>query len=206
MIIDDLLKFVNDYELFIFDINGVLDNNHNAKIQMLKSNFPEMSLDLIKSVNIDMERAYESNQSGGTATHISQALKDNQIQVDDVEAKRLADDYFNLNRVNPDLITFLNNLAETKKVCLYTALSRSKVEFITSLHPLSKKIMIFAREDQIESKPSIRNLKEILRLSDVTTDKAILFGDNVSVDIMPANLIGIKSILVSNYVDDVIKL
>ena len=206
MIIDNILKFANNYDLFIFDINGVLDNNHNAKVETLKKHFPGMSDLDISTTNVDMERAYESNKSSSTSSHIASALADNGIVVDSDKADLLASTYFDLNRVKPNVVDCLNKLAETKTVCLYTALSRPKVKFITNLHPLSEKIMIFAKEDQLESKPSIRNLQKILKLTNISPNRAILFGDNIAVDIMPANLLGIKAVLVSNYVDEVIKL
>jgi predicted HAD superfamily phosphohydrolase YqeG len=153
-----------------------------------------------------MERAYESNKSNGTDYHISQALAANGITISESDSIRLANNYFNLNRIKPEIIKFLNELADRKKVYLYTSLSRAKVDFIASLHPLSPNIMIFAREEQIESKPSIRNLQKIMRHADTSPERSILFGDNIAVDIMPAKLCGIKSVLVSNYVDDFIKL
>lgn len=206
MIIDYILKFATSYDLFIFDINGVLDNNHDAKVETMRKYFPEISDTDISNINIDMERAYESNKSSSTSSHISSALADNGIIIDKEKSELLADSYFNLNRIKTSVIDGLNKLAETKKVYLYTALSRQKVKFITSLQTLSDKIIIFAKEDQIESKPSIRNLQQILKQTKIAPEKTILFGDNVAVDLMPANLLGIKSILASNYVDDVIKL
>jgi len=206
MLVDILKQYCAGYDLVIFDINGVLDNNHDAKVAMLSAEFPEMSDLLISKVNIDMERAYEKSQSGSTASHIQIALGDNGIVIDDAKANVLSNTYYDLNRIHPELIDFLNELSQVKKVCLYTSLSREKVDFITSRGTLSPDILFFSREEQVESKPSIRNLERILDITGVPADKAILFGDNVAVDIMPAHLLGIKSILTSNYVDGFIKL
>jgi len=206
MIIDYFMKYASHYDLLIFDINGVLDNNHDAKIKMLSDAFPDLSTTQIAEINVGMERAYEKNKSSSTASHIMSACADNGIVIDDGKAEELANRYYELNRIKPEVIQFLNKLSETNKVCLYTSLSRQKVDFITSRYPLSSKVVVFAREDQVESKPSIRNLEIILHKLDIPVEKAILFGDNVAVDIMPAHLLGIKSVLVSNYVDGVIKL
>ena len=206
MIIDYFMKYASHYDLLIFDINGVLDNNHDAKIKMLSDAFPDLSTTQIAEINVGMERAYEKNKSSSTASHIMSACADNNLAIDDKKAEELANRYYELNRIKPEVIQFLNKLSETNKVCLYTSLSRQKVDFITSRYPLSSKVVVFAREDQVESKPSIRNLEIILHKLDVPVGKAVLFGDNVAVDIMPAHLLGIKSVLVSNYVDGVIKL
>ena len=206
MIIDDFMKYARLYDLLIFDINGVLDNNHDAKEATLHDAFPELNQLQISKINVDMERAYEHNKSDSTSSHIMSALKDNDISVLDEEAKVLEQRYYDLNRIKPEIIQCLNNLTKTNKVCLYTSLSKPKVEYIASLASLSPNIMIFSREEQIESKPSIRNLEKILELNNTTADRAVLFGDNVAVDIMPAHLLGIKAVLVSNYVDDIIKL
>lgn len=206
MIIDDFMKYASHYDLLIFDINGVLDNNHNAKVKMLSDAFPDLSTSQIAEINVGMERAYEKSKSSSTASHIASACADSNIAIDDYKAEKLSNRYYELNRIKPEVIQFLNKLSETNKVCLYTSLSRQKVDSITSRHPLSSKVFVFAREDQVESKPSIKNLESILHKLDTTVEKAVLFGDNVAVDIMPAHLLGIKTVLVSNYVDDVIKL
>ena len=190
----------------IFDINGVLDNNHYAKVKTLSDAFPNLSELQISKINVSMERAYEHNKSDSTSTHILSACADNGIVITDNKACLLEKNYFEVNRINVEIIEFLNRLSITNKVCLYTSLSRKKVDYITNLHPLSSNILIFARENQIESKPSICNLEKILKITQINADKAVLFGDNVAIDIMPARLLGIKAVLVSNYVDDVIKL
>lgn len=206
MIIDDFLQYASHYDLLIFDINGVLDNNHIAKVKALSEAFPKLSDLQISKINVGMERAYEKSKSSSTASHIAAAFMDNGIVIDNDKAEELANRYYDLNRINPGIINFLNTLSETKKVCLYTSLSRAKVDYITSKQPLSPNILVFAREEQVESKPSISNLEAILRITSTPIDRAVLFGDNVAVDIMPAHLLGIKAVLVSNYVDAVIKL
>lgn len=183
-----------------------MDNNHDAKVKALSEAFPELSDLQISKINVGMERAYEKSKSSSTASHIAAALADNGITIDQDKAEELANRYFDLNRIKPEVIKFLNKLSETKKVCLYTSLSKAKVDFITSRCPLSSNILVFAREEQVESKPSISNLEAILRITNTPIDRAVLFGDNVAVDIMPAHLLGIKSVLVSNYVNAVIKL
>ena len=45
-----------------------------------------------------------------------------------------------------------------------------------------------------------------MHITNIPAERAVLFGDNVAVDIMPAHLLGIKAVLVSNYVDALIKL
>ncbi|MBR5904763.1 MAG: HAD family hydrolase [Alphaproteobacteria bacterium] len=206
MIIDDFMKYASHYDVLIFDINGVLDNNHDAKVKMLSDAFPDLSKLQVAEINVGMERAYEKSKNSSTASHIASACAGNGIVIDDSKAEELSKKYYELNRIKPEIIKFLNKLSETNKVCLYTSLSREKVDSITSRYPLSSKVVVFAREDQVESKPSIRNLEIILQKLDVPVEKAILFGDNVAVDIMPAHLLGIKTVLVSNYVDDVVKL
>ena len=206
MIIDNFTQYASCYDLFIFDINGVLDNNHEAKVRTLSEAFPALSDLQISKINIGMERAYEKSKDSPTTSHIVAAFEDNGIVIDSNKAKELANRYYDLNRIKPEIINFLNQLSETKKVCLYTSLSKAKVDYITSRRPLSSNILVFAREEQVESKPSISNLETILRITNTPINRAVLFGDNVAVDIMPAHLLGIKAVLVSNYVDAVIKL
>lgn len=206
MIIDNFTQYASCYDLFIFDINGVLDNNHEAKVRTLSEAFPALSDLQISKINIGMERAYEKSKDSPTTSHIVAAFEDNGIVIDSNKAKELANRYYDLNRIKPEIINFLNQLSETKKVCLYTSLSKAKVDYITSRRPLSSNILVFAREEQVESKPSISNLEAILRITNTPINRAVLFGDNVAVDIMPAHLLGIKAVLVSNYVDAVIKL
>lgn len=206
MIIDDFMQYASHYDLLIFDINGVLDNNHAAKVKALSEAFPKLSDLQISKINVGMERAYEKNKGSSTASHIAAALADNNITINQDKAEELANTYFDLNRIKPEIIEFLNKLSETKKVCLYTSLSKAKVDYITSKHPLSPNILVFAREEQVESKPSISNLEAILHITNIPAERAVLFGDNVAVDIMPAHLLGIKAVLVSNYVDAIIKL
>lgn len=206
MIIDYFMQYASHYDLLIFDINGVLDNNHDAKVKALSEAFPKLSDLQISKINVGMERAYEKSKGSSTASHIAAALADNNITINQDKAEELANTYFDLNRIKPEIIKFLNKLSETKKVCLYTSLSKAKVDYITSKHQLSPNILVFAREEQVESKPSISNLEKILRITNTPIDRTVLFGDNVAVDIMPAHLLGIKAVLVSNYVDAVIKL
>ena len=206
MIIDDIMEYASHYDLLIFDINGVLDNNHNAKVEVLSAAFPQLSDLEISKVNVAMERAYEKSKSSSTASHIADALLDNGISIESAKAEELSAAYYDLNRVNPEIIEMLNSLAQTKKVCLYTSLSKAKVDYITSKGTLSDDVLVFSRDVQLESKPSIRNLEAILEQTGVSADRAVLFGDNVAVDIMPANLLGIKAVLVTNYVDSFIRL
>ena len=165
MIIDNFTQYASCYDLFIFDINGVLDNNHEAKVRTLSEAFPALSDLQISKINIGMERAYEKSKDSPTTSHIVAAFEDNGIVIDSNKAKELANRYYDLNRIKPEIINFLNQLSETKKVCLYTSLSKAKVDYITSRRPLSSNILVFAREEQVESKPSISNLEAILHIN-----------------------------------------
>ena len=111
------MQYASHYDLLIFDINGVLDNNHAAKVKALSEAFPKLSDLQISKINVGMERAYEKNKGSSTASHIAAALADNNITINQDKAEELANTYFDLNRIKPEIIEFLNKLKNSHVFC-----------------------------------------------------------------------------------------
>ncbi|MDD3614304.1 MAG: HAD hydrolase-like protein [Candidatus Pacebacteria bacterium] len=53
-----------------------------------------------------------------------------------------------------------------------------------------------------ENKPSINILKYILKKYSLKPEECLMIGDDVCADLMPAKILGMKTVLISNYVDE----
>lgn len=188
------------YELFIFDVNGVLDDLYGVKEKIIRGITKDENL--TKKIIVAIERLYENNKASDPGEVICNALHLHDIKLDASKVAILRKNYFALNKISEGVLNLLKDLGDKRIVCLYTSLTLKNLK---KLYPFPKwglgKIQLFTQESFIERKPSINNLIKICSANNVKPEKTILFGDNVAVDLMPAKLLGMKTVLVSCYVD-----
>lgn len=89
------------------------------------------------------------------------------------------------------------------KVCIYSRQTKKDIQKFFNKFKININLFdgIYGREDFKEPKPSIKNLEIICRKLKVAPKKAIMIGDNVVVDLMPAKLLGMQTILYSRFID-----
>lgn len=93
------------------------------------------------------------------------------------------------------------------KVCLYSCQTKLAIQGFFNKFKISMDLFdgIYGREDFKEPKPSMENLEIICRKLKIAPNRAIMIGDNVVVDLMPAKLLGMKTVLYSEFVDNLVK-
>ncbi len=202
----DFKKIIEEYvkyELFIFDINGVLDSLLKTKIKLAKVVFWFKTKKEIAEFLCSLERIYEGNKSA-KLQDILQILFKNSKKISKEQCVVFENRYYKENKISNKNIVLLNKLSEFKKVCLYTSLSSNHLNSLFWKLQLSKNIKIYTFESFPETKPSYRNLLHICKENKTKPKDTILFWDNVVVDLMPAKLLWIHTILITPYLDDVI--
>lgn len=89
-------------------------------------------------------------------------------------------------------------------LCIYSSQSVQKIEEVLTRTDISKNLFsgIFGRDSFDEPKPSIKKSpKKICKSFGVHPEEAIMVGDNIAVDLAPAQALGITTILYGRAVD-----
>ncbi len=202
----DLKKFLESntsYQLYIFDVNWVLDNLLETKIKLAK-NILWLKKEEIADFICSLDRIYELNKWTKLHKILSSYFKYNN-KITNEQIKMFESMYYSENIISPYKIEFINELSLYKKVCLYTSLPKIFFEKIIWDNLVNNNIRIYTLESFQELKPSYNNLKTICLENECEPSKSILFWDNVIIDLMPAKLLWIRTVLVTPYLDEVIK-
>jgi FMN phosphatase YigB (HAD superfamily) len=93
------------------------------------------------------------------------------------------------------------------KICIYTNQSRQYVEdFFKKGHlDFTQFIKVYSKDFFKEHKPSIKNLETICHEQDVIFNQTMMIGDDPTQDLLPAYILGMKTILFNPIVTDQIK-
>lgn len=201
-----LQKLRINYDLFIFDVNGVLDNQWECKRMSLSSLFPPNSDSLVDQALVGIDRNYEMNHSLSFKDCLALTLTEMNITPLRIELLQSTIDYYEQNNgFNKDVVVMALEVLKGKKICFYSSLSSSTLEqYFIKANLTSDGIQIYSRDDLPQIKPSINNIQYICQLSQILPKRTVVIGDNIACDLMPAFLLGAKTLLVTPFVNELI--
>jgi len=89
------------------------------------------------------------------------------------------------------------------RVCIYSCQNKTDIQKFFNKFKIDINLfdVIYGKEDLDEPKPSIKNLEVICRKLKIAPNRAVMIGDNVVLDLMPAKLLGMQTILYSKFLD-----
>ncbi len=184
----------NNIKLLIIDFNGVLDDYYERKADFLRDVLGSENKHHLPELLLAIERAYLLDRTATIEQTCEQFFASMDTPLTELQRNRLANNMF-ASQLTDRSRVFLDSL-EVPFV-IYTALSDEQVRRVEGL----EKYQLFTRDQYQEAKPSIANLKFIMRHCSVDPAEVCVVGDGLIDDLMPASLIGAHTILVSPYVN-----
>jgi putative hydrolase of the HAD superfamily len=185
-------------KLFIFDVDGVLINEERILVERRR----ELMRAIAKKYKIGVKEAEELMES--KAKQLSEKKK-HTTTYKFINMGFTRKDFFRaLNRVKPDRLIkpypnckkMLEEVSKKNVAVVYsnTGIKATKrtLKYIKVIKHIRK---IFSSEMFNESKPSVGNLKKILKVMKFKPKDALFIGNSVHKDIMPAKKLGMTTIL-----------
>ncbi len=205
----------------IFDLNGSLDNTDQSIIKAFQStlekHLPGRDTDLRRFAEELMVFFWQADKLAD--------LKYPQWNMADI-IERAVSRWSHFRRVNMDVQQFAKDYGLIRKECLtirpefvvlIKEMPRSVLKFIFSQGNSKRDVLVLLDKVSLaesdfteilvtgsfheENKPSINILKSIMDKYSLDPAGCLLVGDDVFLDIMPAKILGMKTILISEYVD-----
>ncbi|MEO5949480.1 MAG: HAD family hydrolase [Candidatus Saccharimonas sp.] len=182
----------HDIKLFVFDLNGVLDDYYIKKVSFLQNVLMREHEHLLPELWLAIERAYMMDHTATIKSSTEQFLNAKGLFMTEAQRDMLAHDMFSSQLTN-EAKAFLDSL--TIPFVIYTSLSTEQADKAL----VGSDYNLFTRDDYKEMKPSIANLEAIMTRYGATPQETCVVGDGLVDDLMPASLIGVHTILVSPY-------
>ncbi len=193
--------------LIIFDVDGVLEDERIIGVKRSEAVIKEVA----RKNKLSIEEAKQLYCN--TKQKLVKANKTASVDIS-IDLGFTRKDHFRiLDSVNPKGIIKQNPNCELmlKSICnspnnnntilvAYSNSSRASTEKALKVLKIDKYInKLYSSEDFKESKPSINNLKAILKESGVSAKDSIYVGNSYEKDIIPAHTVGIKTILYDQF-------
>lgn len=202
------------WELVIFDFDGPIVNLQEAKSKTMELLNTKLRLGMSEieknMLLVGIERAYKNFRLFDYKEILEVVLKQmadsgylkvEQRQIDNF-SKMFGGLVEKEIKIDSEVIGPMNRLrVRGVKACFYSSQESSYVRKYLRQIPELNRIKVFGRDYFKESKPSILNLLMICQEYSLSPNKVIMVGDNVAVDLLPAKLLGMETILISQHVD-----
>ncbi|HPZ09393.1 MAG TPA: HAD family hydrolase [Candidatus Eremiobacteraeota bacterium] len=191
----------------IFDFSGTLDNLDDVRLSAVEHALTEIRGDLsyeerlkeAKEVIVEIFRLDLEMQSASIKDIFYKALFLKYGYTISDKMEKLWQIYYSYRQTHRGLLeSFVNNFPLISKYKLFI-LTRSKEETIRELlkkYNIEEHFQIYRTR-----KPSTETLTLIMYEHSLKPEECIMVGDDVILDLMPAKMLGMKTILRSGYVD-----
>jgi len=195
----------------IFDFSGTLDNLDEIRLSAVEKSLleirkeiePEKRLEEAKEVIVEIFRLDTEMQSASIKDIFQEAIKIKYPEILKDKIEKMWDIYNGERKKKRDILeSFLENFETMSKYKLFI-LTRSSEDMIRETLEKHGKGGFF--EIYRTKKPSTKTLREIMKKHSLKPEECIMTGDDVTLDLMPAKMLGMKTILRSSYVDYFIK-
>lgn len=140
--------------------------------------------------------------------------KDKQIKCNPITISHISEEFTDYlsDHLKPN-ISVLWALKKVKKFfpevkfCIYTNQTDKYVKkfFQSNQLDITQFTKIYGGDLFLETKPSIKNLETICRDQNANFNQTIMIGDDPTLDLLPAHLLGIKTVLFNPVVDSCLK-
>ena len=189
----------------IFDFSGTLDNLDEVRLSAVEKILEEIRgeisreerLNEAKEVIVEIFKLDNEMQSASIKDIFQKAVTARYGE--NVCLETLWEIYYAYRKAHRGLLeSFVNNFSVINEYKMFI-LTRTREETIIELlknYNLNEYFKIYKTK-----KPSTETLKQIMKEHDLKPQECIMTGDDVTLDLMPAKMLGMKTILRSNYVD-----
>ncbi|MEQ8189525.1 MAG: HAD family hydrolase [Candidatus Eremiobacterota bacterium] len=189
----------------IFDFSGTLDNLDQVRLSAVEMALEEIRGDLsreerlkeAKEVIVEIFRLDNEMQSASIKDIFQKAVT--LKYGDNICLEKLWEIYHDYRKTHRGLLeSFVNNFSIISKYKIFI-LTRTREETIKELlknYNIDEYFKIYRTK-----KPSTETLKQIMKEHNLKPHECIMAGDDVTLDLMPAKMLGMKTILRSSYVD-----
>ena len=191
----------------IFDFSGTLDNLDDVRLSAVekclgdfRQNLTyEERLEEAKEVIVEIFRLDTEMQSASIKDIFQKAILIKYGDEISDKIETLWEIYYAYRKEHRSLLkSFVDNFSIISKYKLFI-LTRTREETIIELlknYNMDECFKIYRTK-----KPSTETLKQIMKEHDLKPHECIMAGDDVILDLMPAKMLGMKTILRTGYVD-----
>jgi HAD superfamily hydrolase (TIGR01549 family) len=195
----------------IFDFSGTLDNLDEIRpmavekaIKEIRENLsPEERLKEAKEIIVEIFRLDMEMQSASIREILFKAIGIKYGDVGQDKLEKIWEIYHRERNTHRDLLeSFVKKFPILSGYKLFI-ITRSREEVIKELlrkHNMESSFHIYKVK-----KPSLEALKRIIKEHNLEPQECIMIGDDATLDLMPAKMLGMKTILRSSYVDHFIE-
>lgn len=189
---------VSDYlkdeqvKLLISDFNGVLDDYYAQKYTFLRNILGHKYQSHLAALAVFTDTEYIVNRAGTLEASIEKYFNQQDLIFDDATRKIMNQGMASWS-LTPEARGFLESL-QTPYV-IYTSQTADAIK--KRLGDLEADI--YSRDRTGREKPSVQNLEQILNDYNISPEEACMLGDGLIDDLMPARLMGMKTVLVSPF-------
>ncbi len=213
---------ITQLKLIIVDFDGPINDLLTAKKTTIIELCDKFKIKLSKKalnnfINF-IDYYYINNHINNYKDIVLQCLhrlnKDKQIRCNSIIASRISETFtdYLFDHLQPN-ISVLSALTKVKKIfpeikfCIYTNQTGQYVEkfFQSNKLNITQFTKIYGGDLFLENKPSIKNLETICRDQNTKFNQTMIIGDDPTLDLLPAHLLGIKTILFNSVVYNCIK-
>jgi len=194
----------------ILDFNDTIDDNFAVKKEALTHVLKKFNADdlSIKKVLVEIDKVDLAHPDWSMEDIVATALK-NILGIERKKATKIAENYQEYRkkhaRLDTSFVKAAPKLAERFRIILLTSGNKESIKQLMKKYGIDKYIekYYFTKELGMK-KPSIDLLEMILKDNNIDKEDCIVVGDDIIKDHMPAKLLGIKTILYSKFVDNII--
>lgn len=195
-------KMIEDYideqsiKFVILDYNGVLDDYWKRKVQYVEGILGPEGKAYLPDLMLEIDKQYMLDRSATIENSFIRFCVSRNISISEHQ-KLLLDQAMPLSLMTDTARDFLDRLKVP--FVIYTSLNRDQAQRSIGIDRYS----LFTGDQLEESKPSIKNLKNILAQYGYNASDSCMVGDGLFDDLMPAKLLGMHTILVTPFVDKI---
>jgi HAD superfamily hydrolase (TIGR01549 family) len=191
----------------IFDFSGTIDNLDDVRLFAVEKSLEEIRGNLsyeerlkeAKEVIVEIFKLDNEMQSASIKDIFYRAITVRYGNEFSNKLDKLWEVYHSYRKAHRGLMeSFIKNFSLMSEYRLFI-LTRSREETIREIlrkSGIEEHFQIYRTK-----KPSTESLKEIMKDHSIKPEECIMVGDDVTLDLMPAKMLGMKTILRSGYVD-----
>lgn len=200
----------------IFDFNGVLDRINEERIKAIEDVLEEINSNLKKhaaEVLVDIEMIDKYNPSDTMKNIVAKAFAKffEKKKIKSYNAEKFSDMYMKarekykgIKSTVKDVLEYLKN--KDMKMFIVSHSKKADILNLFLNHNISVDLFdaIYSTQDLGLKKPNIEILEKIIRENNLNPENCMFIGDNITEDMMPAKAMNMRTVLISDFVDEFI--
>jgi len=200
----------------LFDFNGVLDKINEERIRAIEDVVEDIDVNLKKhaaEVLVDIEMFDKYNPSDTMKNIVTKAFAKflEKKEIKNYDAEKLSDKYTKAREKYKGIQGKTENVlkylkSKGMKLFIVSHSKKADIMHLFMKHNISDNFFdaIYSTQDLGLKKPNMEILEKIIKENNLKPESCIFIGDNIIEDMLPAKAIGMKTVLISDFVDDFI--